>query len=46
MKKLWEKKFSYMEYIKITNDKEKSIITETFYPDFITINQFKFKKEI
>ena len=29
--------FSYMEYLKLANDKEKSIIIETFYPDFITI---------
>ena len=27
------KKVRYLEYIKMSNDKEKSIITETFYPD-------------
>ena len=30
----------------MANDKEKSIITETFYIDFITINQWECKKEI
>ena len=40
------KKFSYMEYIKLANDKEKSIITENFYPDFITIYQCECKKEL
>ena len=33
------KKFSYMEYLKLADDKEKTIITETYYLDFITIYQ-------
>ena len=40
------KKLSYMEYLKLANDKEKSIITETFYPIFITIYQCECKKEL
>ena len=40
------KKFSYMEYLKLADNKEKSIITETFYPDFITIYQCECKKEL
>ena len=35
-----------MEYLKLANDKEKSIITETFYPVFITIYQCECKKEL
>ena len=40
------KKVRYIEYIKMANDKEKSIITETFYPDFITTYQCKCQKEL
>ena len=40
------KKFSYIEYLKLANDKEKSIITEAFYPDFFIIYQCECKKEL
>ena len=35
-----------MENLKLANDNEKSIITETFYPDFIIIYQCECKKEL
>ncbi len=40
------KKVRSIEYIKMANDKEKSIITEIFYPIIIVIYQYEFKKDL